>query len=90
MKTYTNVEEWLKSNPSKEVIERVLNTINRGVLTEIRKEYHKKNGELRKMSKVVSNMGDIGLPITKEIKDAAANLSKEVEELKKQLPQPKK
>ena len=89
MKTYTDVETWLDSKPSKEVIERVLNTINRGVLTETRKEFHLKKSELRKIEGAIKAMQKVDLPIGKEITDKVKGLQKEITDLEKQLPQPK-
>lgn len=89
MKKFETVQEWLDSNPSKEVIERVMNTINRGVVTEIRKEFHAKRGELKKVEKVVKSMKDIDLPVPKEITDKVNAFQKEIADLEKQLPQPK-
>lgn len=89
MKKFENVEEWLASNPSKEVIERVLNTINRGVVTEIRRELHSKKGELRKIEGAIKAMEKVGLPIGKEITEKVKGLEKEISELQKQLPEQK-
>ena len=87
--TFKNVEEWLASNPSKEVMDRVMNTINRGVVTEIRKEFHAKKGDLRKIEKVIKAMEGVKLPVPKEITDRVKGLEKEIADLEKQLPQPK-
>ena len=90
MKKFETVKEWLESNPSNEVVERVMNTINRGVVTEIRKEFHAKRGELRKVEKVVKSMKDIDLPVPKEITEKVKAFQKEITDLEKQLPQSKK
>ena len=56
MKKHKNVQEWLDSKPAKEDLERVMNTINRGVLREIRKEISEKTREVKKMQKMVKAM----------------------------------
>lgn len=88
MKTnqFKSVEEWLNSNPSKEVIEKVLKVVNKSIISEIRKEFYDKRGELRKMENAIKSMERVELPITKEITDKVKALKKEVDELEKQLP----
>lgn len=89
MEKYQSVEKWLASNPSKEVIEKVLNVINRGIMAEIRKEYWLKNSELVKMKKAIKSMESVGLTVSKEANDKVKVLTKELETIQKQLPTPK-
>lgn len=86
MKTFADVQSWLSSNPSKEEIEKVLKVINRSAQSSMRREFHQKNAELKKMKKVIDSLGEVNLPVSKEVKDQVVNLQKEVEELQKQLP----
>lgn len=85
-KQFKTVEEWLNSNPSKEVIEKVLKVANKSVISEIRKEFKEKRSELSKTQNAIKSMERVQLPITKEITEKVKTLQKEVEDLKSQLP----
>jgi hypothetical protein len=86
MKTYKTVQEWLDSNPEKEVIERVLSTVNRTAISEGRKELKEKKEEIARVERVILQMEKLSLPIGKEVKDVYNTLSKDIKNLEKALP----
>jgi hypothetical protein len=73
MKKHKNVQEWLDSKPAKEDLERVMNTINRGVLREIRKEISEKTPEVK-------------FPVEDSVLNRIQETETEIEELRKELP----
>lgn len=87
MKKFKNVQEWLDSKPPKVDLERVMNTINRGVLREIRKEISEKTREVKKMQKMVKAMEEVKFPVEDSVLNLIAETEKEIENLKKELPQ---
>lgn len=86
MKMYKTVQEWLDSKPEKEVIDRVMSTINRGVVAQGRKELREKTQELSKVEKTITQMEKIDLPVGPEVKKRVQDLKKSIEELQKSLP----
>jgi len=90
MKTFfKTIDEWVKNNPDQETINRVLNTVNRGVVSEIRKEVSEKTREVKKMQKMIKAMEEVSFPVDASITNRVKDTEKEVESLKKLLPQKK-
>ena len=87
MKKYKNLQEWLESKPAKEDLERVMKTINRSVLREIRKEISEKTREVKKMQKMVTAMEEVKFPVEDSVLNLIAETEIEIENLKKELPQ---
>ncbi len=87
MKRYKNVQEWLDSKPSKEELERVMNTINRGVLREIRKEISEKNREVKKMQKMVKAMEEVNFPVEDSVLNRIKETENEILEMKTEIDQ---
>jgi hypothetical protein len=87
MKKFKNVQEWVDSKPAKEDLERVMNTINRGVLREIRKEISEKTREIKKMQKMVKAMEEVKFPVEESVLNLITETEQEIESLKKELPQ---
>ena len=90
MKKHKNVQEWLDSKPANEDLERVMNTINRGVLREIRKEISEKTREVKKMQKMVKAMEEVKFPVEDSVLNRIKETEREIVELKKELPDQKK
>jgi len=90
MKKFKNVNEWLDSKPDNEDIERVMNTINRGVLREIRKEISEKTREVKKMQKMVKAMEEVKFPVEDSVLNLITKTEQEIEILQKELPQKSK
>ena len=87
MRKYKNVQEWLDSKPSKEELERVMNTINRGVLREIRKEISEKNREVKKMQKMVKAMEEVNFPVEDSVLNRIKETENEILEMKTEIDQ---
>ncbi len=92
MKTqmFKTVEEWIASKPDKETITRVLNTVNRGVVSQMRRGFNQKNSELKKIERTIETMQKLDLPVTIEVEDRVKFLRKEITDLKKEIPEPAK
>lgn len=86
METLANVEEWMKSNPSKNEVEKVLNLINRLNVTKLRKNLWEKETQLMKLVKVEKGLKEISIPIPSDIQTNIKQLSSETLELRKSLP----
>jgi len=89
MKTrfFETIDEWVKSNPDDETIARVLTMVNRAVISEIKKSIREKNGEIKKMEKMIYAMKDVGFPIDNSVLKKISDTRNEVAELEKQLPE---
>ncbi len=87
IKFFKSIDEWVKSNPDEDIIARVLNTVNKGVITEIRKRIREKNSEIKKMEKMVNAMKDVGFPIDNSVLKKISETRNEVADLEKQLPE---
>lgn len=87
---FKTVQEWLDSDPDQETINRVLNTVNRGVVSQMRRNLNQKKSELKKVERIVESMEKIKFPVTKEVKDRVEGLKKEIAKLEKGLPEQKK
>jgi hypothetical protein len=87
IKFFKTIDEWVKSNPDEDTITRVLNTVNKGVITEIRKRIREKNSEIKKMNKMVNAMKEVGFPVDNTVLKKISNTKNEVADLEKQLPE---
>ncbi len=76
----------MDSKPAKEDLERDMNTINRGVLREIRKEISEKTREVKKMQKMVKAMEEVKFPVEDSVLNRIKETETEIEELRKELP----
>ena len=86
MKVYTKIEDWLNDKPEKDVIERVISTINRNAISQGRKELREKTQELGRVEKTITQMEKIDLPIGPEVKKRVQDLKKTIDELQESLP----
>jgi hypothetical protein len=87
VKFFKTIDEWVKSNPDKETVTRVLSIVNRGVITDIKKRIRERNSEIKKMEKMVNAMKDVGFPIDDSVLKKISDTKKEVDDLTKQLPE---
>jgi hypothetical protein len=87
IKFFKTIDEWVKSNPDKEIIARVLTMVNKGVITDIKKRIREKNSEIKKMEKMVNAMKEVGFPIDNSVLKKITDTRNEVTELEKQLPE---
>lgn len=90
MKTYKTVNEWIKSNPSKEQVEKVLAIVNRGTIHELRVEISEKEKYLRKLLKTEKAFAEIDMKVPKDLEEKIKGVTNEVTDLKKELPVVKK
>ena len=87
MKTFKNVQDWLKSNPSEEEMRKVIILINKGAVSETRREVYDLNRYLRKLQAGENVMKKLGLPFTKEGQDKIKEVKAQIAELEKGLPE---
>ena len=90
MKQFTSIQEWNASKPSAEEVKRVLELINRNVKSEMKRELYKKQAELRKLNRLVTELNEIGLKPTKELTDKFQAKSREIESLNLEIGVPEK
>lgn len=88
MKKFKNVQEWLESKPTKEDLEKVMNTINSGVLKKTRKVISEKMRELKKMNRMVDAMRAVNFPVDELILKKIKDTEKEISDLKLEIPEP--
>jgi hypothetical protein len=89
-KMFITIEECVASNPDKETVTRVLNTVNRGVVSQMRRELNQKNSGLKKIERTIETMKKLDLPITMEVQDRIKSLKSEITDLKNEIPEPVK
>jgi hypothetical protein len=87
-KMFKTIEEWTSSKPDTETIQRVLTIVNRGVVSQMKRELNGKKAELRKVERTVESMKAIGLPVGDAVEKKITELKKELAELQKELPAP--
>ena len=86
MTKFTSIESWLKANPSKAEIAKVLNVINKGQMTVLRREMYEAEDYLRKLNRSVASLAKMGFPVPAEMTEKVETTSKRVDELKKVVP----
>jgi len=87
-KMFKTIEEWTSSKPDTETIQKVLTIVNRGVVSQMKRELNSKKAELRKVERTVESMKAIGLPVGDAVEKKITELKKELAELQKELPEP--
>lgn len=90
MKTFKNVAEWLKSNPSDEDQTKVLSLINKVAVQQIRREISKLNRYQKRLSFAQVQVRSLGLPESKEITEKVEDVIEQIMDLQKQIPTPVK
>ena len=85
IKFFKSIDEWVKSNPDEDTIAKVLNTVNKGIVTKIKKKVREKNSEIKKMEKMMNAMKDVGFPIDESVLKKISDTKAEVTNLEKQL-----
>jgi hypothetical protein len=86
MKTYTNISEWLNSNPSQTEVQKVLGLINKQAIRELRFEILKKESNLKKIKKTEEFMTEQGFKLDQNFKLRKKELENEITSLRKLLP----
>lgn len=89
MKKFESIESWIKSSPSKEEKEKVLNLINKQAIRELRFEIMGKEGILKKIEKTYDFMTEQGFKLDQSFKLRKKELELEIISLRKSLPIPK-
>lgn len=90
MKTLTSVQEWMETNPSNEEVQKVLNLVNKRVVTKTRREIYEYEKEYRKLIGIEKRLKEIQLLIPKEISLKMKDLNSKILDLKKGLPETRK
>jgi len=90
MKQYLNIQDWLKNKPSDQEINRILEFINKNVKYEMKRELAKKQSDLRKMTRLISDLNEIGFKPTKDMEERFNERVKEVEALTQEIGIPDK
>lgn len=85
MKTYSNIQDWLKSKPEESEVVKVLTLINRGAKREMKKTLYLKQKELNRNLKFVEEMKELGYIPTAEITEKTKALVIEIKELQEAI-----
>jgi hypothetical protein len=56
MEIYTRITDWLKKNPSEDTNEKILKMINKKNRTQLRRELLKKQSDLEKLTKEITEL----------------------------------
>lgn len=86
MTKFVSIQEWLKSSPSQDEINKLLALINKGAVSSIRKAVYEKENFLRKLYRSSSYLEKVGIKANKELTDQIKQTKIEIAELKKELP----
>ena len=81
MKQFANIQDWLKNKPSEQEINRILEFINKNVKYEMKRELSKKQSELKKINRLISDLNEIGFKPTKDMEERYTERLKDVEAL---------
>lgn len=86
MKTFKNIEDWLKTNPPAEEQKKVILLINKGAVNATRRQIWEKEAYLRKLYSLVNHFKKLGLQPPQSELDLITATKKEIEVLSKDLP----
>jgi len=86
MKTLKSIQEWMDTNPSKEEVAKVLNLVNRGIITQMRREVYNSERDYNKLFNIQKRLDEIKIPVPKDITNNLKELRSKIDEMKKQLP----
>ena len=88
MKTFKTVEDFLASNPSQNVIDQLMSVINHNAIKELKKEIRSKTTQLKRAERLLNDSTTLGVA-TDTITEFITTTQKELDEMNKQLPEPK-
>lgn len=86
MKNFKSIQEWIKSNPSEDELKKVIALVNKGAVSETRREVYELQRYLKKLQSGENIMNKLGLPFTKEGQDKIKEVKTQITELSKGLP----
>ena len=86
MTKFTTIQEWLASKPAKAEVTKVLNMINKGQVSVLRREMYEAEDYLRKLNRSVASLTKMKFPIPAEMTEKVEITSKRIAELKKVVP----
>ena len=86
MEKFISIEAWLKTKPSKDQVTKVLNLINKGQVSNLRRDLYESEDYLRKLNRSVANLTKMKFPIPAEMTAEVEATTKKIEELKKVVP----
>ena len=90
MKQFANIQDWLKNKPSEQEMNRILEFINKNVKYEMKRELAKKQSELRKINRLITDLNEIGFKATKDMEERYAERLRDVEALNLEIGVPDK
>ena len=90
MKQFVNIQDWLKNKPSEQEMDRILEFINKNVKHEMKRDLAKKQSELRKINRLITDLNEIGFKATKDMEERYAERLRDVEALNLEIGVPDK
>jgi len=90
MKQFASIQDWFKNKPSEQETTRVLEFINKNVKYEMKRELSKKQSELKKINRLITDLNEIGFKATKDMEERYAERLRDVEALNLEIGVPEK
>ena len=90
MKQFANIQDWLKNKPTEQEMNRILEFINKNVKYEMKRDLAKKQSELRKINRLITDLNEIGFKATKDMEERYAERLRDVEALNLEIGIPEK
>lgn len=90
MKQFTNIQEWLKNKPTEQEMTKVLEFINKNVKHEMKRELYRKQSELRKIDRLITDLNEIGFKATEDMTERFKEKVRDIEALNLELGIPEK
>lgn len=90
MKQFSNIQDWLKNKPSEQELSSVIDFINKNVKHQMKRDLIKKQSDLKKMTRLFSDLNEIGFKPTKDMEERYNEKVREVESLNLEIGTPEK
>lgn len=86
MAKFTTVQEWLASKPAKAEVSKILNVINKGETSRMRRDMYEAEDYLRKLNRTVANLTKMSFPIPAEMTEKVEITTRRIAEFRKVVP----
>lgn len=86
MKKFTTIQSWLATKPSQEEQNKVLNVINRGETSRLRKDLYETEAYMRKLKRSTFFLNRANFKMPKELEEAITATQVRLDELRAQVP----
>jgi hypothetical protein len=80
--TFTSIQDWSNSNPSEEIVNKVLDLVNRNIKKSMKLEIVEKAKMISKMQKTMNEMVKFGIEVPKDFQSKIGDLEFEIDNMK--------